>query len=443
MAKKAKKTSAKKIVKKSAKSTVKKAIAKKVVSKKAAVKTAKKPAVKTSAKPSAGKAYILAAFRTPGCKAGKGKFKDMRPDDLAAIAIKGLIDRTGIDPADVEDVILGCAFPEGESGMNMGRFAALKAGLPYTVPGQVVNRWCSSGLQSIAMASERIMAGFADCIIAGGSESMSMVPMGGNKFSANPTLAVDWPETYANMGTTAELVAEKYNISREEMDKFGYESNMKATKAIEEGKFKDEIIPVEIEKVSIVNGKIKRETEIVDIDDGVRGDTTAEGLAKLKTPFKINGTVTAGNASQVTDGAAVALVVSENFLKKIGKKPLARFVAYTVKGVPPEIMGIGPIEAIPAVLKLAGLKQEDIGLIELNEAFASQSLAIIKELKLNPKIINVNGGAIALGHPLGCTGAKLTATLISEMHKRKDVKYGIVSMCIGGGMGAAGIFEKV
>ena len=425
------------------KSPVKKETVKKTDKKVSSKVVAKSPAGTSSGKPSAGKAYILAAYRTPGCKANRGKFKDMRPDDLAAVAIKGLIERTGIDPADVEDVILGCAFPEGESGMNMGRFAALKAGLPYTVPGQVVNRWCSSGLQTIAMASERIMAGFADCIIAGGAESMSMVPMGGNKFSANPTLATEWPETYSNMGITAELVAEKYKISREDMDKFGYESNMKAAQAIKEGKFKDEIIPVEVEKVSLVNGKVKKEKEIVDIDDGVRADTTVEGLSKLKTPFKVKGTVTAGNASQVTDGAAVALIVSENFLKKIGKKPIARFVAYTVKGVPPEIMGIGPVEAIPGALKLAGLTQNDIGLIELNEAFASQSLAVIRELKLDPKIINVNGGAIALGHPLGCTGAKLTATLLSEMQRRKDVRYGMVSMCIGGGMGAAGIFEKV
>lgn len=387
-------------------------------------------------------AYILAAYRTPGCKAKRGKLKDMRPDDLAAIAIKGLIERTGVDPIDIEDVILGCAFPEAEQGMNFARVAVMKAGLPYQVSGQTVNRFCSSGLQSIAMAAERIMAGFADCIIAGGAESMTCVPMGGNKFSANPTLMEVWPESFANMGITAEFVSERYNVTREDQDAFAVESHKKAAAAIKEGKFSDEIIPVEIEKCQLVNGKIQKTKELVTIDDGVREDTTMESLAKLKPAFKVNGTVTAGNASQMTDGAAAALVVSEDFLKKLGKKPMAKFLAFAVKGVPPEVMGIGPIEAIPAALKLAGLKKEDIGLFELNEAFAAQALASIRTLGLDMSKINVNGGAIALGHPLGCTGAKLTATLLHEM-KRRNVKYGVVSMCIGGGMGAAGIFENV
>ncbi len=387
-------------------------------------------------------AYILAAYRTPGCKAKKGKFKNTRPDYLAAVAIKGLIERTGVDVNDIEDVILGCAFPEAEQGMNVARIACHIAGLPYDIPAMTINRFCSSGLQSIAIAAERVMAGFADCIIAGGTESMTMVPMGGNKFSANPELVNEWPEAYASMGITAELVAEKFNITREDQDEFGYKSHMKAAKAIEEGKFKDEIIPVEIEHTRLVDGKVVKEKEIVDIDDGVRPDTTLEALAKLKPAFRIGGTVTAGNASQMTDGAAAALVVSEDFLKKIGKDPMARFVGFAVKGVPPEIMGIGPSVAIPEVLKKTGLTLNDIGLIELNEAFASQSIYCIRKLDLDESIVNVNGGAIALGHPLGCTGAKLTATLLHEMKRRGNVRYGIVSMCIGGGMGAAAVFER-
>ncbi len=388
------------------------------------------------------KAYILASYRTPGCRANKGKFKDMRPDDLAAIAIKGLIERTEVDPATIEDVYLGCAFPEAEQGMNIGRVAGMKAGRPVEVAGQTINRVCSSGLQTIASAAERVMCGFSDCIIAGGVESMSCVPLGGLKYSANPSIMVDWPEAFSSMGITAELVAEQYGIDRQMMDDFATASNAKAAAAIEAGKFTDEIIPVEIEKDVLVNGKIKREKELVTVDDGVRPGTTPETLAKLRPAFKIGGPVTAGNSSQMTDGAAVAMVVSEEYLKKIGKDPFARFLAFAAKGVPPEVMGIGPIKAIPAALELAGLKQEDIELIELNEAFAAQALAVIKTLGLNPDIINVNGGAIALGHPLGCTGAKLTTTLLHEMGRR-GLKYGLVSMCIGGGMGAAGLFEKL
>jgi acetyl-CoA acyltransferase len=387
-------------------------------------------------------AYILASYRTAGCRANKGKFKDMRPDDLAAAALSGLVERTGIDAARIDDVLLGCAFPEGEQGMNVARIAALKAGLPYQVPAQTINRFCSSGLQAIALAAERIMAGFADCIVAGGVESMTTVPMGGNKYSANPGLVSEWPEAYASMGITAELVADQYGIERQAQDVFAASSHVKAAAAIKAGRFADEVIPVEIEKTSIVKGKVQKESEMVDRDDGVRADSTDEGLARLKSAFKVGGTVTAGNTSQMSDGAAATLVVSEAFLKELGKDPLARFVAFAVKGVPPEIMGIGPVEAVPAALKMAGLEQKDLDLIELNEAFAAQSLAVIKELALNPEIINVNGGAIALGHPLGCTGAKLTATLMHEM-KRRQSRYGMVSMCIGGGMGAAGIFERM
>lgn len=387
-------------------------------------------------------AYIVASYRTPGCRAKKGKFKDMRPDDLAAAALAGLIERTGIDAEQIDDILLGCAFPEGEQGMNVARIAALKAGIPYQVPAQTINRFCSSGLQSIALAAERIMAGFADCIIAGGVESMTTVPMGGNKFSANPTLVADWPEAFAAMGITAELVAEQYSIDRQSQDVFAAASHVKAAAAIESGRFTDEIIPVQIETTTIVKNKAQKGHELVSIDDGVRADTTAEALVRLKPAFKLGGTVTAANTSQMTDGAAATLVVSEDFLKQLGKDPLARFVAFAVRGVPPEIMGIGPVEAIPVALKMAGLEQKDIDLLELNEAFAAQSLAVIKALELNPEIINVNGGAIALGHPLGCTGAKLTATLLHEMGRRQS-RYGMVSMCIGGGMGAAGIFERL
>jgi acetyl-CoA acyltransferase len=389
-----------------------------------------------------GKAYILTACRTPATKAYKGKLKDVRPDDLAAAAIRGVVDRSGVDPADLDDIIMGCAFPEGEQGMNIARIAAFKAGIPYQVPGQTVNRFCSSGLQTIASAAERIMAGFAHCIIAGGAESMSMIPMGGNKFSANPTLVAQWPETYASMGITAELLIEKYRVSREDQDEFAAASHHKAAEAIRTGKFAEEIVAVEREICGLSGGKLQRSTELVTTDDGVRSDTTVEALSRLKPAFRANGTVTAGNSSQMTDGAAATLVVSEEFLTRTGKKPLGRFLSFAVKGVPPEIMGTGPIEAVPAALKLAGLSLDDIGLIELNEAFAGQALACIRELGLDPSRVNVNGGAIALGHPLGCTGAKLTATLLHEM-QRRDVRYGLVTMCIGGGMGAAGIFERM
>lgn len=385
-------------------------------------------------------AYIVEAVRTPATRAYRGKLKDVRPDDLAAAAIRGVVERTGVDPMQVEDVIMGCAFPEGEQGMNVARIAALKAGLPYQVPCQTVNRFCSSGLQTIAAAADRIIAGFADCIIAGGTESMSMIPMGGNKYSANPGLVATWPESYASMGITAELLVAKYGISRGEQDAFALASHQKAARAIAEGSFAEEIIPVTASRCFLEKGKMQCRDEVVEADDGVRSDTTLEALARLKPAFKVNGTVTAGNSSQMTDGAAATLVVSEEFLGRSGMKPLARFICFAVRGVPPEIMGIGPVEAVPAALRMAGLSADRIDLFEFNEAFAVQTLACIGELGLDPARVNVNGGAIALGHPLGCTGAKLTATLLHEM-RRRQARHGMVTMCIGGGMGAAGIFE--
>ncbi len=387
-------------------------------------------------------AYVLAAYRTPGTKARRGKLKNVRPDDLAAAVIRGLLERTGVDPLEIEDVILGCAFPEGEQGMNLARVAALRAGLPWQVPGQTVNRFCSSGLQSIASAAERIMAGFADCILAGGAESMSLVPMGGNKYSANPSLVSRWPESFASMGITAELVAERHGVSRADQDAFAAESHKKAAAAQAEGRFKDELVPVEAELRALVDGKLRSGSELVEEDDGVRADTTVETLGKLKAAFKLGGSVTAGNSSQMTDGAAAALVVSEDFLRRTGKTPLARFVSFAVKGVSPEVMGLGPVEAIPAALKLAGIGQQALGSIELNEAFAAQSLACVRALGLDPALVNPSGGAIALGHPLGCTGAKLTATLLHGL-RRGQQRHGMVSMCIGGGMGAAAVFERV
>ena len=389
-----------------------------------------------------GAAYILAAVRTPGGKAKKGKLKDARPDDLAATAIRALLARTGIDPRQVEDVILGCAFPEGESGMNVGRVAAMRAGLPIDVPGQTVNRFCASGLQTIATAAERIMAGAADCLVAGGNESMTMIPMGGQRFAANPALAGAWPESYAAMGITAELVADRYGVSRADQDAFAAESHRRAAAAQDAGKFTAELVPVEVESTALVDGKLQRTRDVLAVDEGVRRDTTAEGLAKLKPAFKQGGSVTAGNSSQMTDGAAAALVVSEAFLARVKAKPIGRLVSFAVRGVSPELMGIGPVEAIPAALARAGIQVGDVAAWELNEAFAAQALAVIRTLELEPAKVNPNGGAIALGHPLGCTGAKLTATLLGEL-SRTGGRYGVVSMCIGGGMGAAAVFERL
>jgi acetyl-CoA acyltransferase len=345
-------------------------------------------------------------------------------------------------PEDIDDVIIGCAFPEGEQGMNIGRMAALRAGLPISVPGQTVNRFCSSGLQTIADGAAAIMAGLADVVIAGGTESMSMVPMAGNKFSPNPGFAADQPEVYTSMGLTAENVSVRYGVSREDQDAFALASHQKAIAAIDAGRFREEIVPLKVEIVE-AGGKGRSVREFVfEVDEGPRRDTSAESLAKLKPAFKQKGSVTAGNSSQMSDGAAGVVVMSAEKAKAVGLKPLARFVTYAVGGVPPEIMGVGPVEAIPKALRRAGLKLDDIELIELNEAFAAQSLAVLRTLEIDPERANVNGGAIALGHPLGCTGAKLTTQLLSEMRRRK-LRYGMVTMCIGGGMGAAGIFESL
>ncbi|MFZ5916638.1 MAG: acetyl-CoA C-acyltransferase [Chloroflexota bacterium] len=388
-------------------------------------------------------AVIVSAVRTAVGRAKRGTLADVRPDELAAVVIKEALNRAApVRAEDVEDVILGCAFPEGEQGMNVARIALLRAGLPYSVPGQTVNRFCSSGLQSIAIAAERIMAGLGSCIIAGGVESMSLVPMTSNKFAPNPWLAENYPQVYASMGQTAENVAQKYGISRQEQDAFGYRSHMRAIAAQDAGRFKDEIVPFEFEQVGLENGRTVSRAVVLDADEGPRRDTTPEALAKLKPAFSPTGSVTAGNSSQMSDGAAAVMVMERGKAEAVGLKPLARFVGYAVGGVPPEIMGIGPITAVPRVMQLTGLSLSDLGLIELNEAFASQSIVVIRELGLDEAITNVNGGAIALGHPLGCTGAKLTVQLVNEI-KRRDVQFGLVTMCIGGGMGAAGIFENL
>lgn len=387
---------------------------------------------------------IVAALRTAVGKAKKGSLATTRPDDMAAAVIRELLNRTPeLSPAEVDDVILGCAFPEGEQGMNMARLVSLRAGLPDSVPAETINRFCSSGLQSIAHGAYTIMAGQASVVIAGGTESMSMVPMTGLKFSPMPYLAEHFPHYYTAMGLTAENVAEKYKISREAQDAFALRSNQLASKAVEAGIFDEQIVPLEVEIVELGHDdKPTTRKFIFKRDEGPRADTSLEALAKLKPAFKEGGTVTAGNSSQMSDGAAAVIIMSAEKAELLGIEPLVRFVVYAVEGVPPEVMGIGPIVAIPKALKAAGLGYEDIDLIELNEAFASQSLAVLQQLELDQEIVNVNGGAIALGHPLGCTGAKLTTQLIYEM-KRRNAHFGMVSMCIGGGMGAAGIFENI
>ena len=389
------------------------------------------------------KAYIVSAVRTAVGRAYRGSLKDTRPDDLGTIAVRAAVERVrNLDPRQVDDVILGCAMPEGEQGMNVARICALKAGFPDSVPALTINRFCSSGLQSIAMAAERIMAGFADIVVAGGTESMTMVPMGGNKPSLNPEIVENRPEVFMPMGLTAEQVAVKYQVTREDQDLFAFNSHMKALAAIRAGKFQEEIVPVPTTLFSARDGEKPVPKEIVfQVDEGPRADTTIEALAKLRPAFDPKGTVTAGNSSQMSDGAAAVVVVSEKALKRLGAEPMARFLGFAVAGVPPEIMGIGPIEAVPKLLKRLRIKLSRIDLVELNEAFAAQSLPVIRELGLDPDRVNVNGGAIALGHPLGCTGAKLTATLLQEM-KRRDAALGLVTMCIGGGMGAAGLFER-
>ena len=393
---------------------------------------------------------IASAVRTPVGKAYKGTLRATRPDDLAAVAIKGALERVPqVDTREIEDVILGCAMPEAEQGMNVARIAALRAGLPIEVSAITINRFCSSGLQAIAYAAERIMAGGAEIIVAGGTESMTMIPMGGNKISANPWLVENYPDSYLSMGLTAERLAQRYGITREMADGFSYQSHQKALKAIAAGHFEDETVPVPVKFITPANGngsrgKVKYDTKEINfkVDEGPRADTTPEGLAQLKPAFHIKGTVTAGNSSQMSDGAAAAVVMSAERAQQLGIKPLARYVAFATAGYKPEEMGLGPVFAIPKALKIAGLKLEDVGVFELNEAFAAQALSVIKEAGLDPAKINPNGGAVALGHPLGCTGAKLTATIIREM-KRNNHRYGIVTMCVGGGMGAAGIFENI
>jgi acetyl-CoA acyltransferase len=392
-------------------------------------------------------AVIASSVRTAVGKAGKGTLRSTRPDDLAAIAIRAAIDRVpGLDSKEIDDVILGCAMPEGEQGMNVARIAALRAGLPVETSAMTINRFCSSGLQAIAQASERVMLGSAEVIVAGGTESMTMVPMGGNKVAPNPWLMDHYPDAYLNMGLTAENLARKYSISRQEADEFSYASHQKALAAIAAGKFKEEIVPVEVRTTVASNGsgpsRAKTTTSVFDIDEGPRADTSIEALARLKPAFHARGTVTAGNSSQMSDGAAATVVMSADRARALGVKPLARFVAFATSGAPPEEMGIGPVYAIPKVLKLAGLTLDQIDVIELNEAFAAQSLSVIRVAGLDPARINPNGGAIALGHPLGCTGAKLTATILREL-ARRNARYGLVTMCIGGGMGAAGIFERI
>ncbi|MBS1799481.1 MAG: acetyl-CoA C-acyltransferase [Acidobacteria bacterium] len=387
---------------------------------------------------------IASAVRTAVGKAPRGMLKTTRPDDLAATAITGALERIPqLDRSEIEDVILGCAMPEAEQGMNVARVASFRAGLPVTASAMTINRYCASGLQSIALAAERIRGGGADVIVAGGTESMSYVPFGGNKVSVNPWLVENYPGSYMSMGLTAERVAKHYGIAREAMDEFSYQSHQKALAAIKAGRFDDEIVPVTVTtNAADGKGRLKPVETVFKVDEGPRADTSLEALAKLKPVFHAKGTVTAGNSSQTSDGAAAAVVMSAERAAQLGVKPMARFIAFAYAGCDPEEMGIGPIHAIPKALKLAGLTLDQIDVIELNEAFAAQSLAVVKVLGIDPAKLNVNGGAIALGHPLGCTGAKLTATLMREMSRRK-AKYGMVTMCVGGGMGAAGIFEAV
>jgi len=386
---------------------------------------------------------IASSVRTPVGRASKGTLRATRPDELAAVAFKGALAQVPqLDPKEIEDVILGCAMPEGEQGMNVARIASLRAGLPVEVSAVTINRFCSSGLQAIAMAAERIASGGAEVMLAGGTESMTMIPMGGNKISPNPWLVEHYPGAYLSMGLTAERLAQRFGITRQECDEFALRSHQKAIAAIGAGKFDEEIVPVTV-TISTPNGKKPKRQEIVfKMDEGPRADTSLEALAALKPAFHMKGVTTAGNSSQMSDGAAASIVMSGERAKALGIKPLARYVAFATAGYKPEEMGLGPVFAIPKALKLAGLKLSDIEVIELNEAFAAQALAVIKEAGIDLERVNPNGGAIALGHPLGCTGAKLTASVIRELKRRKG-RYGMVTMCVGGGMGAAGIFENL
>jgi acetyl-CoA acyltransferase len=388
-------------------------------------------------------AYIVSTVRTAIGKAPRGTLHSVRPDDLGAIAVQGAIAKIpNLDPEQIEDVIMGCAFPEGEQGFNLGRIVARRAGLPDAVPGCTVNRFCASGLQTIAMASQAIISGQADLIVAGGAESMSLMPMGGNYLALNPALVSASPNTYISMGITAENVAQEFNISRQDQDQFALRSHKKALAAIAKGLFKPEIVPVKFSETLYAEGKTQTFERVFESDEGPRTDTSMEALAGLKPVFNVKGTVTAGNSSQMSDGAAAAIIMSRKMLNQLQVRPMAKLLGYAVAGVAPEIMGIGPVVAVPKVLHQVGLTLAEIGLIELNEAFAGQSLAVIRKLGLDEDIINVNGGAISLGHPLGCTGAKLTATLLHEM-QRRGIRYGMITMCVGGGMGAAGVFENL
>ena len=369
--------------------------------------------------------------------------RNTRSDELGAASIKEAVARAGVDPSLVEDVIIGCEFPEASQGMNVARTSAILAGIPVEASAMTVNRYCSSGLQTIALAADRIATGGADVIVAGGLESMTAIPMGGNTFRPNPHLADSYPDYYLNMGLTAENLAKKYEITREQADEFSYNSHQKALAAIKEGKFRDEIVPMTISVDEFdEKGRVRRKEVVFETDEGPRADTSLEGLAKLRAVFHAKGTVTAGNSSQMSDGAAAAVVMSADKAKELGLTPMARFVSFATAGCLPEEMGIGPVYAIPKALKLAGLTLDQIDVIELNEAFAAQGLSVMKVLEMDPSKVNVNGGAVALGHPLGCTGAKLTATILQEM-KRRNARYGMVTMCVGGGMGAAGIFERI
>jgi acetyl-CoA acyltransferase len=388
-------------------------------------------------------AYIVSSVRTAIGKAPRGTLHNMRSDDMGAEVVKGAIAHLpNLDPTQIDDLIFGCSFPEAEQGFNMGRVIAQRAGLPDSVPGVTVNRFCSSGLQTIAMATQAILAGHADLVVAGGAESMSLIPMGGHVLLPNPDLLAEAPQVYLSMGLTAENVAREYHISREDQDAFALRSHQRVLAAIQAGRFDREIIPLTVHETLYDVGKTQTiETEF-HIDEGPRADTSLEALAKLPPVFRLGGSVTAGNSSQMSDGAAATIVMSDRKVQELGIKPMGRLLGYAVTGVAPELMGIGPITAIPKVLAQVGLSLNDIGLIELNEAFAAQSLAVIRKLGLNEEIVNVNGGAIALGHPLGCSGAKLTATLLHEM-QRRGIRYGLVTMCVGGGMGAAGVFENL
>lgn len=388
-------------------------------------------------------AVIVSGVRTAIGKAPRGKLRTTRPDDMAAAVVSAAFKRaTGLKAEEIDDVIIGSAFPEGEQGLNMARVVAMRAGLPNVVPGMTVNRFCSSGVQTIALAAQQIMAGWGEAIIAGGAESMSTVPMTGFHFAPNPYLAQEYPGVYLGMGLTAENVAREYNVSRQDQDQFAFRSHQRALAAQAAGKFKEEILPLDVTIVEKNDGEVTTQKYVFDVDEGPRRDTTLEALASLKPAFAMGGTVTAGNSSQTSDGAGAVVVMNREKAESLGLKPLVKMIAFAVGGVRPEVMGIGPIAAIPKALKIAGLKLDDIGVIELNEAFAAQAIAVMRHLEMDEERVNVNGGAVALGHPLGATGAKLTVQLINEM-KRRKVQFGMVSMCIGGGMGAAAIFENV